>query len=584
MPSERFRSVVFVVFVCALSIGCASVARDNQLERVAKDWSLVIRASQVIPVYPPTEDLEPGDIFLVRMPISQQHREYKQRGFLPMDLHMKRLAKLDYATVYQNSYNTGTDRRTPHHWRFPPNGDPPKNLVALRAIMTPGPQNYRTHRDPTLWATAPRATFPTYSFMVDVRKGLGVALPIQGVPVALGIMQTGKAYGSVTLSDAYTYGVTYEQLVDKVQAWAAEPGNPELLESIRKGVHKGNGWSSKFENIGKFLALDNNPRTAYVRVVSRVYLVGAVNVSLLNASAGQVDAQAGANRDVSLLNPTLEKPTLNGAPENSGPPVPQVNSDAMAGNPAAVGTNPSSENAVSAITPNNTDADGGNGAPPVKADELVKPASAYQEALQMVTDNLGGAVKLQWATSRSVTMDETFARPLVIGYLGFDFPIIKDGRLGTPVATYRQLEDGSRVDLDSPMAGGMIGLAFANHAVSYGALKEDAEAQRLKASLDKAAATLIVIRFRRWMQPASEPESEQYPHGVFANSDDVVEYLSKLDRSIHAIGMRLADDPKNAALKIDLMTQKTLRKQMANTFMFLPEYQPYVTYVTKKLY
>ena len=43
------------------------------------------------------------------------------------------------------------------------------------------------------------------------------------------------------------------------------------------------------------------------------------------------------------------------------------------------------------------------------------------------------------ASSRSVTMDETFPRPLVIGYLGFDIPILERGRLGPLFSTQARL-------------------------------------------------------------------------------------------------------------------------------------------------
>jgi hypothetical protein len=81
-----------------LAGGCSPAA--SQLERVAKDWCLTIRASQVIPVYPLTEDLEPGDVFLVTVPIHDEARTYEQNGFLPIDMHVTRLAGLDYREVY----------------------------------------------------------------------------------------------------------------------------------------------------------------------------------------------------------------------------------------------------------------------------------------------------------------------------------------------------------------------------------------------------------------------------------------------------------------------------------------------------
>ena len=52
----------------------------------------------------------------------------------------------------------------------------------------------------------------------------------------------------------------------------------------------------------------------------------------------------------------------------------------------------------------------------------------------------GGAVRVAQASRRSVTLSETFDRPLVVGYLGFDVPVLPTGELGVPIATINQLE------------------------------------------------------------------------------------------------------------------------------------------------
>ena len=38
--------------------------KQRALERVARDWCLTIRASQIIPVYPLDEDIQVGDVFV----------------------------------------------------------------------------------------------------------------------------------------------------------------------------------------------------------------------------------------------------------------------------------------------------------------------------------------------------------------------------------------------------------------------------------------------------------------------------------------------------------------------------------------
>ena len=53
---------------------------------------------------------------------------------------------------------------------------------------------------------------------------------------------------------------------------------------------------------------------------------------------------------------------------------------------------------------------------------------------------VGGTVKLAMATNRSVSLVETFHRPLVIGYLASDFAINTGGTCASPVPTLGVLE------------------------------------------------------------------------------------------------------------------------------------------------
>ena len=51
----------------------------------------------------------------------------------------------------------------------------------------------------------------------------------------------------------------------------------------------------------------------------------------------------------------------------------------------------------------------------------------------------GGTVKVAAASSRSVSLVETFPHPLVLGYVGFDIPIEENGRVGPPIPTHSVL-------------------------------------------------------------------------------------------------------------------------------------------------
>ena len=95
--------------------GCRSLdrRRDDQLARVARDWCLTIRASQVLPVYPLTEDLQVGDVFLVSTPLSQEVHDLEEDGFLPLDNVIARIQPTGWQQFYNGAYGVSDNSVVP---------------------------------------------------------------------------------------------------------------------------------------------------------------------------------------------------------------------------------------------------------------------------------------------------------------------------------------------------------------------------------------------------------------------------------------------------------------------------------------
>jgi len=353
---SRTGSNVLVLLLAAFA-GCSMFgSKKEQLERVAKDWCLVIRASQVIPVYPLTEDLQPGDMFLVQLPIEEQQRAYEGKGFLPLDNHIARITPIGYREFYKESFLLGSASPTLPNEAFA--SQPP-------------------------WANVARAAFPSYSFSVRQGGGLNLALPVSGVPVGLSLLGASAADGSITLLDARTYGVDTLSLAGQVRRAADDPATG--LGQFLSSFYAHSSVDSK--------QAESQPES-YLRVVSRVYLVGEVNVSLRDARSSGVSLAVGASP------PPLELMTAS----NDGDP----------------------EKASVANYEGN----------------LTKLNTAVEEATKLAGAEgakPGGALKIVSATSRSVGLQEKFPRPLVVGYLGFDMEILPGGRLGNAIPVYARL-------------------------------------------------------------------------------------------------------------------------------------------------
>jgi hypothetical protein len=345
---------------CALFLEGCCTSKKCQLEHIAKDWCMTIRASQVIPVYPLTEDLQPGDVFLVQVPIDRQQEVYDDKGFLPLDNHIARLNPTGYTNFYRNSFFTeGNDVLLPREW--------------IR------PESTSVHS----WEPAPHAAFPSYSFSVRRGAGLNLAVPVQGVPVGLSLLNSDAADGSVTIKQARTMGVDTISLYRDLANWA----------------------KSNTRFLGPFGAGRGDKETNYLRVLTRVYATGQMDVSLRDASSKSAGLDVGAAKPVNLLFPEL--------------PANQAN--------------------VAAVVAQNYT----NGWS-VLNDMLQKATSATDKFLP------GGSLRLAAASSRTVTLQEQFDPPVILGYLGFDCSIEEDGTLGPPIPTHARLDRKSRLQHATP--------------------------------------------------------------------------------------------------------------------------------------
>jgi hypothetical protein len=135
---------------------------------------------------------------------------------------------------------------------------------------------------------------------------------------------------------------------------------------------------------------------SYVRVVYRVFVAGGMNVSLINDSSTGFRGDAGASKAPTLF-------------------------------------------------------DGGSSTTAVNA------ASDYSQMLtalnaSIASTALGANVQIASASSRSVAMNETFPRPLVVGYLAFDRMIDEGGLLGPPIPTQARITGHQYIDATVKLA------------------------------------------------------------------------------------------------------------------------------------
>lgn len=249
--------------VAVLAVAACATSKEAELEAVAKDWCAVIRASQVVPVYPLSEDLQPGDVFLVQTTVDTQHRIYAKKGFLPLDHQVARLDPSGYAAFYRDSFLRPAE--------VDPDGSPP---------TLPRDWLHRIERSrETPWERAPRAAFPAYSFAVKRGSGLNLAIPVHGIPFGLGVLAADEAHGTISIGDAHTLGIDSVSLYGDLKRWA------EASRAVRD-----------------FLAplAPHDGRVNYLRVVNRVFATGRLDVSMQASSSQSGGLDVGAPQSVAV--------------------------------------------------------------------------------------------------------------------------------------------------------------------------------------------------------------------------------------------------------------------------------------------
>ncbi|MBV6823559.1 hypothetical protein [Pseudomonas sp. PD9R] len=372
---KRFaRGILFTL--SAILVGCVSTPPREALEKVAKDWSMTIRASQIMPVYPLDEDIRPGDVYISKNDVDTEIATWEAKGFLPLINRYDRIpiTASEYDTQYANGFKKTND---------------------------------------VSFNRAPGTAFPSYTFSVDKRGALGLAIPLNSVPVALSASGAQSATGSVVFKGASNQGLSDRTMQSIISRWAAK--NQNLL-------------ASKYNN--------NSPTV--LRVITRIYSIQGATVTLAFSEAvgTQTDVGAGANTPgllsaseeqynslITYLNKQVE--LKKGAVVASPPPAPPI-------------SNPTTTD--SEIAALETDIATVNKLKTEQQLQAIKQQIANLESETKYGGYIlpGASFKVASRTARGVTMDENFTTPLVVGYLAMEYLILPSGRL---------LEVGSVEDL-----------------------------------------------------------------------------------------------------------------------------------------
>ena len=290
-------------------------------------------------------------------------------------------------------------------------------------------------------------------------------------------MKSGNANGTVTIKNAYTYGLDNADIFKSVQTWA--DGERLLLRNYAP----------------------SNGRQHYLRVVSRVYVTGGVGVTISNDESNSAGIGIGSDRPLDL--PTIKD---GATAENFAEAMNKLNNIAASSVP-------------------------------------------------------GAKIKFITASSRSITLNEDFDNPLVIGYLGFDLPILAGGRVGAPISTVDQLNDRPHAPIQTGAASYRYRIATLNYIYKQLSGLNEVAAQKRLAELDALQKLLpkeYPFTLYTWSSPSEVAPSSEIFAGSKVGGDGfkaVLEYLGNaqttseiLEKASKQGSCQLSDVTKNLVL------------------------------------
>ncbi len=328
-----------------------------------------------MPIYPLEEDIRPGDIYLVDKSIDSEVSTWNRKGFLPLNNRFGRMhiPKKLFESFYSNSH------------------------VASDSVSFSRP---------------PKAAFPSYTFEIDKRGALGLALPLNSVPVAISASGAQSATGSVVFTGAETRGLPDLIMQRQVDRWQKDH---------RKAL----------SNRAKY-----TDHPLILRLITRVFTIKGATVSLAFSK------ESGANLQVGSTSAT--NPTLSTRPFDKDKPLTK-----------------DYEGLITEINKNielmqvSIDNDS-NGVSEQDKKTLSEEVNSLKDELAAIKKleereklrNLkrkiergamegqfggyllpGGGIKVVGRSARGVTMSETFDRPLVLGFWATEYSVTDEGSL-----------------------------------------------------------------------------------------------------------------------------------------------------------
>lgn len=382
---------LLVLVSCIIS--CAPAPGTHDPGYVAKNWSMTVREFGIVPVFPPREDIQVGDVYGMPLPPDAEVQLRVSRSangqFLPIPIL---LASIDLRNELKDFYA----RRI----SFPPT---PTSQPATQPAPFAQPAVEAGH---DVFAggdgTRPRlGGFPEFFSAQISQGGISGLVPTEAVSIAFGALASANKRVRVSVPMVESYGLPAGYVLRKIAQEGAtiqfggsptpdDTGHAISSDQLEKLLQPAGGLDTETQALVDRINKEKNAK-GYLVVITEIYATRAIDVSIEAETSGA----GGLN-----LQPTTA--LLKKLPGFS------------ATQPAT--QTPTSQPATAAQFE-------------VSTPEQIAAATTNQLNEQLAASAPGVTVKFISVTALGVSMRRTYERPIVIGYRGIVYKLDKDSKV-----------------------------------------------------------------------------------------------------------------------------------------------------------
>ena len=294
----------FFIAVAALSLlGCSTSPNG----KVARDWACKISEMQILPTFPPREDVHVGDIYWLPHAANAQStkseaycNDEKPRDFLAISTHLAMVPGMKHHLEAHYGMRPS----------LPLNGTSSISIAASgSAAFVIGASPRATSTEGTFaysnGAIRPRVVaFPDFMSVDVSASGMGAIGQLSGLPLALGLSNESFESATISIPVAESYGLP---ALSALAAMNTAVGSTSTLSALCSLTH--GSATNAFD-----------PSKGEVHLIHEVYYTRAIDINIRasRASAFALDAYTGTGKlDQFAINGTTVTVSLTPAAEGA---------------------------------------------------------------------------------------------------------------------------------------------------------------------------------------------------------------------------------------------------------------------------